>query len=171
MTAGTEGTLPFRGHQIYYRVVGDLAATGARVPVLVLHGGPGMPHDYLSDFAGLAHAGRTVVFYNQLGCGRSDHPEDPDLWRMATFVDELKMVRAALDLREMHLLGHERSSIVTRRTQPPMIPSTCSLSASTTRPTCAESNLCPSNLAGWDVTDRLRELDLPVLSPQVATTR
>ena len=61
MTAGTEGTLPFRGHQIYYRVVGDLAATGAHVPLLVLHGGPGMPHDYLTDLAGLADAGRTVV--------------------------------------------------------------------------------------------------------------
>jgi len=116
----------------------------------------------------------------------------------ATFVvDELKMVRAALDLREMHLLGHERASIVTRRTQPPMIPSTCSLSASTTRRYVCRVQPLPEhvkhsvmkinetvygtmlgaewnitgNLAGWDVTDRLRELDLPVLSPQVATTR
>jgi len=72
----------------------------------VLHGGPGLPHDYLQDLARVAEGGRAVVFYDQLGSGHSDHPDDPGLWTMATFVEELATVRAALGLDRVHLLGH-----------------------------------------------------------------
>ena len=72
----------------------------------MLHGGPGFPHDYLEDLAALADDGRPVVFYDQLGCGKSDHPDDPGLWVMSTFVEELGAVRAALGLDRIHLLGH-----------------------------------------------------------------
>jgi proline-specific peptidase len=67
---------------------------------------PGLPHDYLEDLAALAAGGRPVVFYDQLGCGRSDHPDDPALWTLDTFVEELATVRAALALGPMHLLRH-----------------------------------------------------------------
>lgn len=101
-----EGYVPFRGYRTWYQVVGDISAAGPRLPLLVLHGGPGFPHDYLTDLARLADDGRPVVFYDQLGCGKSDHPEDPALWVMGTFVDELAAVRAALGLDRVHLLGH-----------------------------------------------------------------
>ncbi len=74
--------------------------------LLVLHGGPGLPHDYLSDLAQLADGGRTVVFYDQLGCGRSDHPDDAALWVMDTFVEEVATIRQALGLDRVHLFGH-----------------------------------------------------------------
>ncbi len=49
---------------------------GERPPLLTLHGGPGFPHN---AFAPLAQLGdeRAVVFYDQLGCGQSDRPDDP----------------------------------------------------------------------------------------------
>jgi proline-specific peptidase len=47
-----------------------------------------------------------VVFYDQLGVGKSDHPDDSTLWVMRTFVDELGAVREALGLQQVHLLGH-----------------------------------------------------------------
>lgn len=50
----SEGTVPFRGHRTWYQVVGDLPPGNGRLPLLVLHGGPGFPHDYLEDLAGLA---------------------------------------------------------------------------------------------------------------------
>src|SRR5919108_2570883 len=77
-TMGTtsEGTVPFRGYRTWYRAVGELPAPAGKPPLLVLHGGPGFPHDYLEDLAGLADRGRPVVFYDQLGCGRSDHPDE-----------------------------------------------------------------------------------------------
>ena len=102
----TEGYVPFRGYRTWYRVVDEISASGPALPLLVLHGGPGFPHDYLTDLARLGDAGRPVVFYDQLGCGKSDHPGDPALWVMDTFVDELATVRAALGLDRVHLLGH-----------------------------------------------------------------
>jgi proline-specific peptidase len=106
MSTAYEGTVPFRGYRTWYQVVGELSAPSGKLPLLVLHGGPGFPHDYLEDLAILADTGRPVVFYDQLGCGKSDHPDDPALWVMDTFVDEVGKVRAALGLDRVHLLGH-----------------------------------------------------------------
>ena len=98
-----EGRIAFRGHHTWYRVVGDGERPGA-LPLVALHGGPGGTHDYLEPLAGLAR-GRRVVFYDQLGCGRSDQPDDPSLWTVELFVDELDAVRDALGLERIHLFG------------------------------------------------------------------
>jgi proline-specific peptidase len=74
------------------------------IPLLLLHGGPGAGHDYLEPLAALA-ADRQIVFYDQLGCGRSDQPDDRSLWRLERFVAEVDTVRRALNLEQMHLLG------------------------------------------------------------------
>lgn len=105
MATSSEGTVPFRGYRTWYQVVGE-PATSDRVPLLVLHGGPGLPHDYLEDLSRLADGGRAVIFYDQIGCGKSDHPDDDALWTMATFVEEVAAVRDALGLERVHLLGH-----------------------------------------------------------------
>ena len=106
MVATAEGTVRFRGYRTWYKVVGELNARSRALPLLVLHGGPGVPHDYLQDLARLADEGRPVVFYDQIGCGRSDHPDDAALWTMATYVDEVAAVRDALGLDRVHLFGH-----------------------------------------------------------------
>lgn len=95
-----EGFLQVPGGRVWYRAVGD----GPGTPLLVLHGGPGFPHDYLEGLAALGDQ-RRVIFYDQLGCGRSDRPEDPSLWTLERFVEELAAVRAALRLDQVHLLG------------------------------------------------------------------
>ena len=111
--AVTEGTVPFRGFRTWYQVVGEFPALDGKLPLLVVSGGPGCAHDYLEDLASLAdESGRPVVFYDQLGCGRSDHPDDPALWVMDTFVEEVAAVRAALGLERVHLLGHSWGSQV-----------------------------------------------------------
>ncbi len=100
----TEGTIPFGGAETWYRIVGSGEADGA-VPLLTLHGGPGGAHDYLESMQELAHAGRRVIFYDQLGCGRSPYPEDPSKWTVELFVEEVDAIRDALGLDELHLLG------------------------------------------------------------------
>ena len=54
MMTSTEGTVEFRGYRTWYRIVGDLRAPSGKLPLLLLHGGPGLPHDYLEDLSGLA---------------------------------------------------------------------------------------------------------------------
>jgi L-proline amide hydrolase len=102
--ATTEGTIPFRGYNTWYQIVGDGEEPG-NLPLLALHGGPGVPHDYLESMAALADTGRRVIFYDQLGCGNSDHPHNPSLWTVDLFVAEVAAVRAALGLERVHLLG------------------------------------------------------------------
>ena len=98
-----EGYIPFSGHQTWYRVVGDREAPG-KMPLLCLHGGPGMTHNYIEALEALADR-RQVIFYDQLGCGRSDRPDDTSLWTVDRFVEELAQVRAALGLDRLHLFG------------------------------------------------------------------
>jgi len=98
------GKLPFREWETAYRVFGEGEEPG-RLPLLVLHGGPGSSHDALKGLGTLAGMGRQVVFYDQLGSGESDRPDDPSLWTVETFLDQLRSVREGLGLDRIHLFG------------------------------------------------------------------
>lgn len=99
------GYIPIvNGHRVWYRIVGGGDPHEA-VPLFILHGGPGCPHDYLENLAALASEKRRVIFYDQLGCGKSDLPDDTSLWTVARFTDEIDTVRQALGLEQVHLLG------------------------------------------------------------------
>ncbi len=74
-------------------------------PVLLLHGGPGAASDYMHPLAERLADHRPVAVYDQLGCGRSDHPDDTSLWTVDRSVAEVDQVRAALGLERCHLLG------------------------------------------------------------------
>jgi proline-specific peptidase len=102
MAAGreTQGEVQVEGGTVRYRILG----AGERTLVL-LHGGPGAGSRYLRPLEALAD-GRRVVVYDQLGCGASDHPDDPSLWRADRFVDELETLRAHLELEDFDLYGH-----------------------------------------------------------------
>jgi proline iminopeptidase len=101
------GFLPVPGGKVWWRRVGG----GPKTPLLLLHGGPGAGHDYLNPMAALA-ADRAVIFYDQLGCGRSDAPEDETLYRIPRFVDEVDAVREALGLKEIVLFGNSWGSML-----------------------------------------------------------
>jgi proline iminopeptidase len=80
-----------------------------RVKVLLLHGGPAMGHDYLEAMDSfLPAAGIEYYYYDQLGAGLSDRPNDDRLWQTARFVDEVEQVRKALglDASNFCLFGH-----------------------------------------------------------------
>ncbi len=75
--------------------------------LLLLNGGPGLPCDYLlTPHLELVRHGWTLLSYDQLGCGASDHPDDPALWTLARYVEELEEIVRALGLTRYHLLGH-----------------------------------------------------------------
>jgi len=96
-----EGFLNVLGGPVWYRIIG----TGTATPILLLHGGPGSCSCYLSALAALGNE-RPVVFYDQLGAGRSGRPTDMTLWHLDRFVDEVGAVRKQLGLTRIHLFGH-----------------------------------------------------------------
>jgi proline iminopeptidase len=102
-----EGFIPVTGGRVWYRIVG----AGPGIPLLTLHGGPGASSNYLEPLSALANE-RPVIFYDQLGGGKSDHPDNPALWVLERFVEELVQVCAALNLRKFHLLGHSWGTIL-----------------------------------------------------------
>jgi Rhodopirellula transposase DDE domain len=83
-----EGHVEVTGGRIWYRVVGDTNAT----PLVTVHGGPGATHDYLEPLQALADE-RPVVFYDQLGAGRSDVPDDLGLWTNDTAAFAVQTLR------------------------------------------------------------------------------
>jgi L-proline amide hydrolase len=100
----TEGYVPFKGYRTWYRVVGDGEEPG-KFPVIYLHGGPGGTHDYLESLEAMAETGRRAIFYDQIGCGKSDLPDDLSLYTPETFVEEVGAVRDHLGLDRVHVFG------------------------------------------------------------------
>jgi proline iminopeptidase len=95
------GKLSVRGYRLYWKSIG----TPTRGTVLALHGGPGATHDYLLSFADLASTGYRVVFYDQLGCGRSELARDVSEYSVDRDVEDLDAVRTQLGLGPVHLIG------------------------------------------------------------------
>ncbi|HXV95283.1 MAG TPA: proline iminopeptidase-family hydrolase [Gaiellaceae bacterium] len=102
MIPAREGWVEHGGHRTWYRFVGEGSA--GCDPLLCLHGGPGSTHNYFAPLERLAEGGRAVVFYDQLGCGRSDRPDEIE-WGVGAFLDELAALRDELGLERVHLLG------------------------------------------------------------------
>src|SRR5215472_3799428 len=105
MAVVEEGYVRILGHRTWYRSVGG-NRDPSRLPLLAIHGGPGATHVTLRPLEALAEGGRQVVFYDQLGCGRSDRPGETVDWSIALFLHELAAVRRALRLTRVHVLGH-----------------------------------------------------------------
>jgi proline-specific peptidase len=136
----TEGRIPFGGYETWFRRSGD--SDRGKLPVLCLHGGPGAPHDYLTPLEGLAATGREVVFYDQIGCGRSSGPSgDPSFWTVELFVEEVGAVRNALGLDETHLFGSSWGGMLAMEyalTRPPGLASLTLASSPASIPLWAE---------------------------------
>lgn len=97
----SEGRLKVeRGFEIAYRVYG----TGNRT-LLGLHGGPGISSHYLDRLAEVVGDDWKLVLYDQLGGGDSDRPDDPSLWQVPRFIEEVETVRTTLNLGVVTLYG------------------------------------------------------------------
>lgn len=97
-----DGFIPVSGGKVWYQKFGK---NNSGTPVIILHGGPGSSCYSLQGLKNL-EKDRPVIFYDQLGCGKSDRPTDKSLWHIDRFLEELAQVRSALNLDEVHILGH-----------------------------------------------------------------
>jgi proline iminopeptidase len=86
-----------------------------KVKILLLNGGPGGTHEYFQCFENfLPQEGLEFIYYDQLGCGNSDNPDDTAYWDLNRFVEEVEQVRTALniDKNNFYLLGHSWGGIL-----------------------------------------------------------
>ena len=81
------GYVDVPGGKVWYEVLGG----GGGLPLITLHGGPGSTHFGFEPLKALSED-RPVVFYDQLGCGNSDRPDDLSLWTVERFVEELHIL-------------------------------------------------------------------------------
>jgi proline iminopeptidase len=82
----------------------NVVGTGDKTPMLVLHGGPGIPSYYLKPLAKLADE-RQIIFYDQLGCGHSDRIRDTSLMTIDHYKKELGQLIQHLGLKKFYLYG------------------------------------------------------------------
>jgi proline iminopeptidase len=104
-----DGFVDVPGGRVAFRVLGK----GGRVPVLLIHGGPGATScSFAATMDGVA-ASRAVVTYDQLGSGNSDRMVDLDRDAvLPRFVKEVTAIRKELGLKEVHLVGHSWGAAV-----------------------------------------------------------
>ena len=95
-----------------YKVWTKRMGTG-KVKVLLLHGGPGASHEYLEVMESfLPQANIEMYYYDQLGCNNSDQPDDPSLWTLPRYLEEVEEVRRGLGLEHFVLYGHSWGGIL-----------------------------------------------------------
>ena len=86
-----------------------------KIKLLLLNGGPGATHEYFECFENFLPAeGIEIIYYDQLGCGNSDNPNDVALWDLGRYVEEVEQVRKALhlDATNFYVLGHSWGGIL-----------------------------------------------------------
>jgi proline iminopeptidase len=96
---------------IRYRIFRPRQFQMLPAPLVVLHGGPGVPSNYLMSVVNVI-TDRAVIFYDQLGCGRSSRIMDIGAYSIESHVDDLEALLKHWKLKHYHLLGHSFGGIV-----------------------------------------------------------
>jgi proline-specific peptidase len=106
-----EGTISFavgdETFSTWYKLVGVLDGRNKR-PLVVLHGGPGLTHDYLLPLADLG-TDRPVILYDQIGNGHSSRAtnQPASFWTIDLMIDELVNLLRHFDIEDdFDVLGH-----------------------------------------------------------------
>lgn len=95
-----QGMLSLEDGRIFYEMV------GSGPPMVVVHGGPGLDHNYLRPGLDVLASGNTLVYYDQRGTGRSDTELTEEAVSLESFVDDVDALREALGYEEISVLGH-----------------------------------------------------------------
>ncbi|KAJ7759334.1 proline-specific peptidase [Mycena maculata] len=138
----------------WYKIVGEREAGAC--PAVILHGGPGFSHSYTLPHSELyAKRGIPVIFYDQLGCGRSTHPiRPPAFWTLDVFMDQLEAVLAHLNIRaKFSLLGHAWGG---------MLAATYAARRQTPGLKCLVLTNCPASMKLWALGTNALLASLPV---------
>ncbi|RZJ72919.1 proline iminopeptidase-family hydrolase [Flavobacterium sp.] len=98
-----------------FRVWTKRFGNNPKMKLLLLNGGPGASHEYFECMENfLPEKNIEFIYYDQLGTGFSDNPNDTILWDLPRYVEEVEQVRKALHLTKdnFFVLGHSWGGIL-----------------------------------------------------------
>ncbi|HZD95350.1 MAG TPA: proline iminopeptidase-family hydrolase [Candidatus Sulfotelmatobacter sp.] len=101
-----EGFVDAHGALIYYKIIGHGA------PLMIVHGGPGVSHDYLLPYLLPLARSNQLIFIDERGSGRSEKLEDASQYTVENMVEDVESVRQALHLGKVSLLGHSYGGVL-----------------------------------------------------------
>ena len=96
------------GYKLFVAEVGG----GDGVPLIVLHGGPGLDHTHLRPWLDPLGDERRVLYVDERGQGRSDRV-DCETLTLEVFALDVDLLAVALGLERFALLGHSFGAIIT----------------------------------------------------------
>ena len=101
-----QGLLSLPDGRIFYEAV------GSGEPIIVIHGGPGLDHNYLRPGLDVLASGNRLVYYDQRGTGRSDAELDSVGINLDAFVDDIDQLRQALEYDRITILAHSFGGLI-----------------------------------------------------------
>ena len=107
--------IPITNSKGIFNVWTKRVGNNPKIKLLLLNGGPGATHEYFECFENFLPAeGIEIIYYDQLGCGNADNPNDVALWDLGRYVEEVEQVRKALhlDASNFYVLGHSWGGIL-----------------------------------------------------------
>src|SRR5579859_5820216 len=101
-----EGYVDANGVLIYYQTIGQGA------PLMIVHGGPGVAHDYLMPYLLPLARGNKLIFIDERGSGRSEKLEDTAQYTVENMVEDVESARQGLHLGKISLMGHSFGGVL-----------------------------------------------------------
>lgn len=99
-----EFSVNINGVKHWVKVEGSKNGT---TPLIILHGGPGGNHYVFERTAGhILAQSRTVVYYEQRGCGRSEMPKSNEDYSIELLVKDFVQLKKWLGIDKVDLLGY-----------------------------------------------------------------
>jgi len=96
----TEGVRKVNGTSIYVKTIGQ------GEPILFLHGGPGLSHDYFLPHVEKLAETYTLIFFDQRGGGRSGSDLTNEQMTIGYFMGDIRGILEQLGLESVHVFGH-----------------------------------------------------------------
>jgi pimeloyl-ACP methyl ester carboxylesterase len=158
MPAEPDGRLvPVHDTHLFIAERGDPDA----LPLLVLHGGPGLDHTMFGDHLDPLGARYRLVLIDGRGQGRSDRNSDPASWTLEQHASDVSAVAAAIGVERYAVLGHSYGAFVALQH--------CADAPGAAVATVASSG-SPSMLFLSDIHDRLAAFEPAELRDQVTAS-
>lgn len=99
-----DGYKNINGCKLYCKVIGE------GEPILVIHGGPGMAHDYFLPYLYSLAKTNKVILYDQRSTSKSAIPEDSFGASHKNMIDDIEGLRKAFEINKINIMAHSWAS-------------------------------------------------------------